>query len=721
MNLRTRFKPAAGILAVSVLLGMIFWLFPTALARGARQAESTAVPTPASPLPTAAPAIHESENAYLTMVFKPAAIPQPTPVGPLGGTFTSLAADPGQNDNLYAGSFEAGIYKSFDQGKSWYWMSYGLGNLKIQSLAAHPSNSRVVYAGTYSGGLYKSSDGGAHWIASNGGVLNGHIIYDIEINPLSPETVYLVSRLPNSLVGYLYRSLNGGQSWQLLLKGDAFPGEDYFYDVDLQPGSSLVIYLATHTHGFYKSTNGGASFWPINANITDLSARSMALDSSQPGLVYGGVWHGDGVYVSVDGGGSWQKRSAGLPLQVKIMDLSVDDFSAAPRRVFSATFGNGLYSSDNFGGAWVSRGLAGQSLNDFLIADGSPQRWYTAVQNNGIFRSSTYGSSWIGSSGALALNNVTDFQLVPGEPATLYAALYGRGVFQIDGLGTLWQEVNQGLADLQVIRLWADRAELYALTLSGVYQLRAGKWSPVALPPVESVAGVEKSAEYLALRVAERNEEINERFAQDPAAASLAGAYGLSNAWWSAAPTEQAGLAIPAGEQLRCLQDSVWVDCGSFAVPINIIADGPAGTLLAAGCEETGLCQVYQSAGQNWSALGGAYPGGEVFELATVDGQVLTANSRGLYVNDPATGEWIAAIAAEEVYTLASSPEDGCRVAAGGLGAIYLSSDCGLSWLRLPLDGFPWRFQALSFIPGEPYKLLIGSKEAGAFIIDVAQ
>jgi hypothetical protein len=92
-----------------------------------------------------------------------------------------------------------------------------------------------------------------------------------------------------------------------------------------------------------------------------------------------------------------------------------------------------------------------------------------------------------------------------------------------------------------------------------------------------------------------------------------------------------------------------------------------------------------------------------------------------LFVHDAATGEWVATIADEEVYTMESSPEDGCRVAAGGLGAIYLSSDCGLSWLRMTLDGFPWRFQALSFVPGEPNKLLIGSKEAGAFIIDVAQ
>src|SRR5690606_89453 len=44
----------------------------------------------------------------------------PTPVGPVGGTFTSFAIDPGQNDNIYAGHFGSGVYKSFDQGTTWY-------------------------------------------------------------------------------------------------------------------------------------------------------------------------------------------------------------------------------------------------------------------------------------------------------------------------------------------------------------------------------------------------------------------------------------------------------------------------------------------------------------------------------------------------------------------------------------------------------------------------
>ena len=70
----------------------------------------------------------------------------------------------------------------------------------IQSLATHPTNSSIVYAGTYSGGIYKSTNAGESWQASNGGVLNNHIIYDIEIDPSNPQRIFVVSRINGVLV-----------------------------------------------------------------------------------------------------------------------------------------------------------------------------------------------------------------------------------------------------------------------------------------------------------------------------------------------------------------------------------------------------------------------------------------------------------------------------------------------------------------------------------------
>lgn len=126
-----------------------------------------------TPKPVLAQTIPTAKHTYFFPLIRGG---EATPVGPVGGTFTSIAIDPGQNDNIYAGHYGSGVYKSYNQGTTWYRKSLGLGILKIQSLATHPTSSAIVFAGTYEGGIYKSTNAGESWQASNGGVLNNHII-----------------------------------------------------------------------------------------------------------------------------------------------------------------------------------------------------------------------------------------------------------------------------------------------------------------------------------------------------------------------------------------------------------------------------------------------------------------------------------------------------------------------------------------------------------------
>lgn len=410
---------------------------------------------------------------------------QPVPIGPIGGTFTSFAIDPGQNDNIYAGHFGSGVYKTFDQGNTWYRKSLGLGNLVIQSLATHPTNSSIVFAGTYSGGIYRSTNAGESWQASSGGVLNNHIIYDIEIDQVNPRRIFVVSRISGSLVGYLSRSMDGGITWSILLTGDSFLTPDYFYDVDIDPNNSNIIYLTAHEHGFFKSLDGGISFNAINTGVTDLSARSFAIDNDYGGLVYGGVWHGDGVYRTWNGGLSWLKNSIGLPLGVRISRLYLDPFGRLQKRVFSCTYGNGLYSSDDFATSWISRGLAGQGIYDFVIADGSPQRWYAATENNGIFRSSTYGSDWKSIMADLRLTDITSLVELPGDPNALAGAVYSQGVFRISASGESWEPMNEGLTNLDVVSLAVANNTLYAIGRGWMSVWDGEVWQAIELPDAD--------------------------------------------------------------------------------------------------------------------------------------------------------------------------------------------------------------------------------------------
>lgn len=605
---------------------------------------------------------------------------EPVPVGPVGGTFTSFAIDPGQNDNIYAGHYGSGVYKSFDQGTTWYRKSAGLGNLTIQSLATHPTSSSIVYAGTYGGGIYKSTNGGESWQASNGGVLNNHIIYDIEIDPGNPQRIFVASRIKDSLVGYLARSINGGLSWTILLTGSSFSTPDYFYDVDIDPNNSSIVYLTAHEHGFYKSVNGGVNFSPINVGVSDLSARSFAIDSAYAGLVYGGVWHGDGLYLTWNGGASWVKSSAGLPIGVKVLRVTLDPFGRQQKRVFSCTYGNGLYSSDDFAASWVPRGLAGQRLYDFVIADGIPQRWYAATENNGIFRSSSYGSNWNSIMADLRLTAITGLAEMPGEGEALVGAVYGQGVFRVSNSGVNWAPMNEGLTSLDVVALTTAGEQLFAIGRAWMDVWDGKSWQTVDLPEA-SWEALEAGEEWVKNRVLLPDESLGMDVSSSVQPISVI---------WK----DDALLLGTAGSGLWAKQGDQWEQVGLFDWMISGLLQTPEGDVRVFACDKGGVCSEF------------AFDLRGVHQIpATQEGSLVKSMNLARLPDGLNT-------LIESAFVAASSQADNCTSAVGDQSTVWVTQDCGVTWTA---HSFQWTVQALAFDLLNPGVLIVGTRESGAF------
>lgn len=607
-----------------------------------------------------------------------------TPIGPVGGTFTSFAIDPGQNDNIYAGHYGSGVYKTFDQGTTWYRKSLGLGNLIIQSLATHPTSSNIVFAGTYGGGLYKSTNAGESWQASSGGVLNNHIIYDIEIDPANPQRMFVASRIKDSLIGYLARSLDGGVNWTILLTGNSFLTPDYFYDVDIDPGNSSVIYLTAHEHGFYKSVNGGASFSPINTGVSDFSARSFAIDNAYPGLVYGGVWHGDGVYRTWNGGASWVSSDYGWPMDVEVYRVYLDPFGRQQKRVFSCTYGNGLYSSDDFATSWVPRGLAGQRLYDFVIADGNPQRWYVATENNGIFRSSSYGSNWKTIMADMRLTDITGLAELPGDPEALAGAVYGQGVFSISDAGETWEPMNEGLTNLDVVSLAVAGDQLYAIGQGWLDVWNGQSWQAVRLPEA-SLEALGAGEEW----VKERILLPDEAFWMEASSAVQP-----SSVMWRDGEL----LLGTAGSGLWALRGEDWQQVGLADWTIERLVETADGKVGMFACERRGACGVVSYDSTGFSTMQSI----KEEPLLSLIGLIgLPKGMEGLTQGD---------------LTLASSRTNGCAWAVGEQAKVWVTKDCGVTWTA---HSFEWTVQALAFDPSDVNVLLVGTRESGAFRMQV--
>ena len=117
----------------------------------------------------------------------------PANSGLIGLTVKTLAIDPLNQANLYAGTELNGIFKSNDGGATWSATNSGLTNLRTRTLAIDSSNPAKLYVGTDSSGVFRSSDSGSSWIAANAG-LTSLVVQALAIDPSNPDKLYAGTR-----------------------------------------------------------------------------------------------------------------------------------------------------------------------------------------------------------------------------------------------------------------------------------------------------------------------------------------------------------------------------------------------------------------------------------------------------------------------------------------------------------------------------------------------
>ncbi len=100
--------------------------------------------------------------------------PRPTDLGSIyvtAGRVNAIAIDPRDNNVVYMGAAEGGVWKTTDGGINWTPLTDGQNSLASGAIAIDPTNPDTVYAGTgeenfaidsyYGAGILKSTNGGA--------------------------------------------------------------------------------------------------------------------------------------------------------------------------------------------------------------------------------------------------------------------------------------------------------------------------------------------------------------------------------------------------------------------------------------------------------------------------------------------------------------------------------------------------------------------------------
>jgi hypothetical protein len=249
------------------------------------------------------------------------------------------------------------------------------------AVAGHPDQPTTFYFGSADGGVWRTGNAGATWqpLFENGGSAS---IGALTLAPGNPDVIWIGTgqiqqRWDIADGDGVYRSLDGGQSWQHA--GLAESRHIGALWVDPRDADTVVVAALGHVfgphpqRGLFRTEDGGAHWSKVLSLDDTTGAADIAFTADAPDVLYASLWQvqghpwldyfqptvgaGSGVYRSADGGRSWAKVvGAGLPEgPLGRIELAVAPGLGA-QRVWAAVqtaAGGALYRSEDGGEHWA--------------------------------------------------------------------------------------------------------------------------------------------------------------------------------------------------------------------------------------------------------------------------------------------------------------------------------------------------------------------------------
>ncbi|MBT3390949.1 MAG: hypothetical protein HN413_11130 [Chloroflexi bacterium] len=646
-------------------------------------------------------------------------------IGPGGGSVTDLIYDPENPNTAFAAVHGHGIFKSEDGGLTWRDVSAGLQNRDVTVVTIAPRNRLVLYAGTYRGGIYKSINGGESWYRSDAGIQGGAISYAIEIDPARTSRVYAATRGESNngaapWRGVVYRSEDGGQSWQPVLTNVGGSGEqDWAYDLSIYPHSANIVYAATHEHGAYRSLDYGRSWQAVNNGVGDRTGRAIEPDPRvNTSTVYLGVFHPTGVYKSTNRGDVWSLKTNNVS-QVRTYRIAVNPNNKDT--LYLGTFDHGIMRSTNAGESWSTAGLSSEIILDVIPRPAHYSQLLSGTLHNGLFRSTNNGGSWEHSQQGLNASKVTSLLVQPGNSQTLYASLYPGWIARsLDG-GATWGDYHQGIVDKRVHALVVHPVQtswLYALTdESGLYRrdtLNGGGWQPAG---GNFLSGAVPTAEE-SVHPFHQDDVFEQLFPDESLPTNLPQAASIPLLCLTFTNTSPAMgyLGTAGGGVYRSMDDGQsWAAMGLAGTSVYalVVVPGEPNRVYAA-TNRAGSVQMSLDGGATWGDMGLAGVAAYSLTLDTFNHDVLyVGTSNGVYKYIGGIGWVPAALSGSVVTSIAAHPTRANLIYAGTTEGAFISDDGGATWKAGPTELTGIEIQAIQFDTNQPRLVYYATKGFG--------
>jgi len=564
---------------------------------------------------------------------------------------------------------------------AWRSSSFGSGGCLPQAVFA-PSDPKRMYLIGDLGGCWRSDDAGKTWHMLHGALPSWEFsksMFDILVDPNDADKLFLSGQYG------VWSSGDGGKSFKRSLAGDYtgcwmvsnLEGKRLAFD----PKNSNIVYACLPKDGLFKSLDGGRSWthgglngvWPTCLCVDRANGARIWLSSIAPKdkASFGGAsfQFENGLFLSEDGGASWEKLSDATPKRIVQMNDpqgSLIGLFGDARQVCKSSDGgttwepfssglapfpathDGMYRTDGvyYSIAVASDGsiaLGGCGGNYYKLNKGE-NSWSKVFDRTKDAEKTDYGGDWWTFSpkhpgnvwGNIFGCYLCGLSLDPKNPdrwaATDWYALY----LSNDG-GKSWKLSIDGVEMLcmkSVMRDVADPSVVYACAEDVGYIRSSDGGLSFCRPAKGGVPAYAKS-------LAHGADNPNRIYATGPKDfARLCNQIYLSEdkgmTWRKPAMKD-----FPDQSKYRC--DTVAVDPSDCNTIFTAVSGGETGK---------GMGGVWRSldAGENWEWMGEGLPASCRFETpsncsrpniaASADGTLVVASSAGLFRYSPGSKSW---------------------------------------------------------------------------------
>jgi photosystem II stability/assembly factor-like uncharacterized protein len=218
--------------------------------------------------------------------------------GAAGLVLHSIVADPADPAKLWVGISAAGVFATEDGGKSWERRNR-LSNAEAEHGHSHPAgpsggevghcvhnmmrapgNGEIIYQQNHHG-VWRSADGGRSWDDVTEG-LPSTFGFPIRVHPRDPDRLWTIplngdmqGRFPPEAKAAVWRSTDGGQSWQGMREG--LPQVGCYFTVLRQAMGGDArdpagVYFGTNSGSVFASTDEGESWDEVARHLPTILA-----------------------------------------------------------------------------------------------------------------------------------------------------------------------------------------------------------------------------------------------------------------------------------------------------------------------------------------------------------------------------------------------------------------------------------------------------------------